>query len=211
MHVYHDLRIEKQQHLVSVRTHPWTSSAHDSSQKYVDFTRCPDLIEGSLEDFRPWRQYESVRAFFEWLRRLNRDGGQLESNDSGFGGIEANTRRDCPDGPATLRNFGRVMLLFRWWPANLVYETTQSMFDALQEGIAGFPSQNKAVVGLTFCPIMFPTLPGAPLGRQVAAHWWSWGDTTAEVMEGFHDIVRALGSSTALIESEIEKEAREAR
>lgn len=163
----------------------------------------PELIEASLEDFASMREVPQVVQFFDLLKHINRPDGLLETNDCGCRVIAHNDRDDGPWPQSRLRFSGRLMLLFRHWLANTDANWTASLHDSFQVTIRSYASESKAVIGLSYFPVVFPSLAGEPVGRQLVTHWWTWGDTELETWRAFGDVVTALLLSVQDVERQI--------
>jgi len=210
MLVYRDLEIERELS-ANVRHHPWTTAEADSRNRYVDFTKRPDAIPEVLEDFRGLHGEMGVQSFFELLRDVNRPGGFLETNDCAFRAAESGDGTDCPPQlrdthTPTMRSSGRLMFLFREWAANLSEQFTDALMGSFAQAIDARPAKSKTAIGLSFCPIMFPSINEQPVGRQLVASWWTWGDSEREVLDGLREVVLAMRASVDLVEEAIQQD-----
>lgn len=206
MHVFHDRNLTNEYCAGVARAHPWTTSTSNPLHRYVDFTKWPDLIEESLEDFFAVRHVPAVQCFYEFLRHTNRPEGLLETNDCGFGSVQPNNKDDGLWPESKLRSDGRVMILFRSWVANTSRDYSQSLHDAFLDALEAFESDKRAIVGLSYFPVTFPNLVGSPNGRELAVHWWVWGDTEHDVWDSFTDVCAALRGAVDTVEKEIRRQ-----
>ena len=203
MHVYSDEDLTEGFYRGGIRAHPWTNSTSNPSQRYVNFKRQPDLIESALEDFAPFREVPSVQSFFALLRHINRPDGLLETNDCGGKPVVTNVGQDGFGAVSKFRGSGRLMILFRNWWSNMNDDYTLSMHDAFGNAVWHFQTNARAVIGLAYCPIGFDSLPGSPSGRQIAIHWWIWGDTPGSTWAALADVCAAIRAGVDAVEAGI--------
>lgn len=206
MHVFHDDNQTNEYSSGPVRSHPWTTSTSNPSHRYVDFKKRPDLIEDVLEDFVAVRHQPAVRQFYDFLRHTNRPEGLLETNDCAFRPPRPNDKKDGLWPESKLRSDGRLMLLFRSLVANTYDGYSQALHDAFFDVLKAFPSEKRVIVGLSYFPMNFPYLAGSPSGRELALHWWLWGDTESDVWDAFVDVCAALRTGINFVEKEIREQ-----
>lgn len=178
-----------------VRSHPWTTSTTDESERYYDLRKEPELIPVVLEDFRPWQAYAAVRSFYDLVAWINGPRSPFESNDCAFTGPEPNSE----DVRKRLQCGGRLGLLFR----DLTLNTSASAVDELIEELHARlrtlePRFAWGAVGTTRLRVDYLALPdGCSVGWQVLVSFWAWGDDEAEVFENLRRVVVALREALA--------------
>ncbi|MBA3542492.1 MAG: hypothetical protein H0T79_22950 [Deltaproteobacteria bacterium] len=180
---------------LATRSHPWTDAASDPTARYYDLKAEPAKIRTALEDFLPWRHTAGVEAFYELLEWLNGASSILESNDCELSGPHANETAI----EAGLEVSGRVMVLFRELPRNLVLRELEHLNAALHHALARRdPAFTLGAIGTTITATRYITLSGseaAQLGSQLMVSFWAWGDSEVEVMANFARVVRNLSAA----------------
>jgi len=166
-----------------LRSHPWLESTTDVAAHYYDFTRSPQLIRSTLEDFVPWGHYGAIETFYALLERLNHTRSALETNDCEFTGPHLNAE---PEIPKAFECSGRLMLLFRSLTRNTVEASVASLTHALHSNLAQLDETFVwGLVGTTLVPTRYLGLPesnGQQLGQQLMISFWAWGDSEADTM-----------------------------
>jgi len=166
-----------------LRSHPWLQSTTDVAAHYYDFTKSPQLIRSTLEDFVPWGHYGAIETFYALLERLNHTRSALETNDCEFTGPHLN---DEPEIPKAFGCSGRLMLLFRSLTRNTVEASVASLTHALHSNLAQLDEAFVwGLVGTTLVPTRYLGLPesnGQQLGQQLMISFWAWGDSEADTM-----------------------------
>lgn len=177
------------------RAHPWINGETDTSHRYYDFRRHPELIRSSLEDLAPWDGHASTETFYRLIEWLNGPDSTLESNDCAFNGVSAN---EGPHSERRLETSGRLMILCR----DLVANTSGDQVGELAQGVAGVLSQMtpelEAVVGVSIVDVQFTTLPGPrqqQRGQQLMLSFWAWGDDQAETLGNLDRTLDNLGQA----------------
>ena len=180
------------------RSHPWTTSAVDERDHYVDFRARPELIPTALEDFRPWERHPAVGAFYELVGWLNGPGSTLESNDCAFAGPEANAHQDFAK---RLVCTGRIGVLYRELAANTDERAIRRLIKRLHVQLAALePALAWGAIGTTRLAVDYRGLPaGASLGAQVLVSFWAWGDDEAEVFAHLARVFAALRAALLAI------------
>jgi len=170
------------------RRHPWTIGGSNESFRYYDFKRQPELVSKVLEDFVPNSHHLGMGQFFGFLRWINGPQSIFESND-----CAAHPPKDNDDPTSVLprAQVGRVMLLFRDIPRNLVLGEYDLLIPLLiQQLQCTDPAMTKhlGVFGLTKEPTGYE-LPGDTesvyLGIQLAVNFWVWGENDDALFENF--------------------------
>ena len=178
----------------SIRSHPWTVATADSANRYLDFKESPALIRTCLEDFLPWSTWPAVERFYDIVEWLNGPDSILESNDCAFSGPSASA---TPQFAKTLEATGRLMVLWRTLPLNLVRANTDRLKDVLHRQLNENDTELEfGVVGITVFPVRYITLPekdGPQLGFQLILSFWAWGDDEPDVMANLERTVSGIG------------------
>ena len=168
---------------MSVRSHPWTDTEANSAHRYCDFRAEPALIRAALEDFVPWEGHAAVETHYRLLEWLNGPRSIFESNDCAFSGPTENTVAGVP---MKLQCSGRLMILFRHLPTNLVEAEVHGLTDAFAKALSLTDVDFEwGAVGATIVPVRFRGLPGPAArqrGQQLMISFWAWGDDVPETM-----------------------------
>ena len=167
------------------RSHPWSSAVADDALRYLDLRATPALIRTSLEDFSPWSRYPAVELFYLLLEWLNGASSRLESNDCAFSSPSESASGAAPG--REVECSGRLMILFRDLPLNLVPERWNAFTRALHEALAlADPSFELGMIGTTLVPVAFRGVAGRDArpreGLQLMLSFWAWGSTERECM-----------------------------
>ena len=92
------------------------TSEHDLEGRYVDFREHPELIESTLEDFRPFERHNATRRFYAMLKWINGSTFELETNDCLLRSPQGNA--SLMEIPIRHQIQGRVTVLFRDYRLN---------------------------------------------------------------------------------------------
>ena len=178
------------------RSHPWVDAVGDSSCRYYDFTKSPELIRTSLEDFIPYAHHDAVEEFYSLLTDLNQSSSGLESNDSAFLGPHKNSN---PAISRSVQSWGRIMILFRHLPHNQSRGNIEWLASELHQYLAVHDAQFKlGMIGTTIVPVNYLDLgkyERQQLGYQLMISFWAWGNSDRESMKNTTRVVRNLSSA----------------
>ncbi len=183
------------------RSHPWSWSESDPANRYVDFRSHPELIEESLEDFKPFSDRSAIRKFYNLVRLLNGSKSTLETNDAGFRGPYPNV---TPQVDRKLETRGRLTIFYRDLSQNTRPEIIQGLCNSLVEKISiAEPNLRLGCVAYSRWPHRFTALSAQSLptdGDIVVLTFWSWGNDDDEtfanldrVMQVLKNALRAVG------------------
>jgi len=192
MRIYHD--VDHELWLADqMRQHPWTVSERNPENRYVDFRKSPDLIESSLEDFKPYSERASIKQFYEMLRWLHSDDAVFETNDCGLRGPSPNPQRQFD---RALVVHGRLTLFFRNGLWNTDPKNIDWLCESLDEQIAlQEVDLHLGCVSYARWPHEFTELAetGYPSeGNVIALRFWAWGDIDDETFENLDRVFGGL-------------------
>ncbi|MEO6327132.1 MAG: hypothetical protein ABIT01_20225 [Thermoanaerobaculia bacterium] len=195
---------------VKIRSHPWTDSETNPLNRYRDFKENPVLVRESLEDFLPWASWPATETFYGLLEWLNGPDSLLESNDCAFTGPGEN---EDPGFGKSLQASGRVMILWRHLPTNLVRARLEWLARGIHERLSPLdPEFEWGALGTCVVPTRYVSLPGPPrqrLGFQLMLPFWAWGDSEGEVMANLDRTFRNLGESLCGLMTQGKADVRE--
>ena len=174
------------------RSHPYTSAVSDGSFRYMDLRASPELIRTTLEDFVAFGRHPAIQTFYRLVEHLNGADSALETNDCAF----EPPARDPDDDRVICA--GRVMVLFRDLPRNLLGAEWEVYTQALHEALCELdPDFEQGMIGTTPVRVHFRELPASD-GAQLMISFWAWGDTEracwanlARVMSNLEGVLRA--------------------
>jgi len=151
----------------------------------------PELIETTLEDFRPFSDQQAIKTFYAFLRWINGPESQLETNDCA---LRAPTSHSDANSHFSLCIYGRVYILYRNLKLNSsaphVERIAQEFFSALRQVDPEF-TKAAGVIGLTLNPTLqtaisqgfwhpdgsFDVAPSDPgFGRHLMVTFWAYGE-----------------------------------
>ena len=191
MRAYYERSMESENDAKGGRTQPWTDGMSNPEHRYYDLRREPKHIRESLEDFVVLGDSPAVERFYELLEWLNGPNGSFETNDCGCNPIKPSTG-DEPLGvrPRKLSFHGRLMLFWRQLEANADDARVGGLIGHLLTSFNKPKQLPEAVcIGLWRMPTIFLEASPPCEGWSICLSWWVWGDSEAEVMETFGEML----------------------
>jgi hypothetical protein len=213
MRVYYDQNLTQKE----VRLFPYTA-ANASQSGYVDFHLHPDLIETSLEDFRPIAATAFAQSFFGFLRWINGSSSALLTCDCGVRPPgphnDSNSRR-------LLSTHGRVFVLYRDLRVNCSSEHADWLCGRTMQELRMIDpdfSANEGVVAFTQQPVLHTEIsngvwhgaasfeagendPG--FGKHLMLSYWAYGDTPQAAFDSAHRITQNIWSAFRIVSDAI--------
>ncbi len=176
----------------------------NSSHRYYDFKKNPELIRTDLEDFVGLKEWPAIQSFYQLLEWLNGADSLLESSDCAFSPVRPNISKQFEK---LLECTGRLIVLYR----NLILNTSRNNIEVLREGIHYHlaqidPGFEWGVIGTTIMLSDYVTLRVAKTkqsGFQLMLTFWAWGDTELETMSNLRRLFQNLGEALRLNSDEI--------
>jgi hypothetical protein len=187
------------------RVHPY-GPASPGDSGFIDFKKSPELIRTSLEDFRPFEQWQAIQTFYSFLTWINGSDSELETNDCAFRPPKPhqNAISQLP-----LCAYGRVYVLFRdlrlnssrkqaeWLCRKLMYSLHETGSDlSEQQGVVGF-TLNPALqipisTGRWLSDRSFEAGDNDPgFGYHLMLTFWGYG---GDEEQSFHNLSRVFMS-----------------
>jgi hypothetical protein len=171
--------------------HDLQSGLKEYSGKYYDFRSHPELIENSLEDFLPHGHRPAIRRFYEFLRWINGDNSNLETDDSAFRPPHASDT-DIFNFP--LQCDGRVEIIHR----DLDLNTDPTMFYQMVRSLAVFlqlerPTFSAGFFELTHSKTVFTAQPSErQMGARIGLRFIALGNSSDHAFANLLVIVDAV-------------------
>lgn len=212
---------DKSAELLEPRLHPYAPAPH-SPPGCVDFKAHPELIESTLEDFRPFERWPAIQTFYSFLRWINGPESHLETCDCGLmaPGPHQDTNSSRP-----LRITGRVFLLFRRLHANCDAQLPDQLLARLTDHVrrSGIRlTSADAVIGFSFATAIHTEISkgvwigedfgwdeGDPgIGRHIILTFFVYGDDEASLFEHLDRTFKGVWHACRAVNLELEAASR---
>lgn len=187
------------------RVFPYTAG-DDSQHDYVDFTKHPELVESSLEDFAPIADTSAAKTFYEFLRWINGSASRLQTCDCALRLPEGHHDHSS----LKLCAHGRVFVLFRDLSLNSQEQHSNWLCETLMSTLKGVDTgftAEQGVVGFTRTPcfqkeisttmtvfggnISFDVDDPA-LGQHLMLSFWAYGNTPEDALDTLERVFRNI-------------------